>query len=330
LNVNLQTMAKSYYNPYESVESIGNEAYPYIINNFPLNGDLTDLSKTIIDFIAIGLSTDSSSVVYAGSGSGSGTPEVPKIIQSVLIPILPNTVNGYINSQILNQIQVTGAQRILAENILIGINSNTADTLADYFDLVIEQLSLSNITDSDKGALYIAASISKSTAIYWTNQYNNFITGIPPINPWFRTPLYPSAPIIPSLFYQNLRDWVAATFVGSLSGYSQLQSMSVKEVNILSDLGGVAGEIGAVIGGLGMFSGKAVFKWASRRTLNISRLSGDTQGGASLIGGGVGIKACLRIGGGIGDKNCRRIIVGGGTADVRCRRMIINTSPINR
>lgn len=246
-------MAIIYYNPYSYMEDL-TKLYDYITNNFPPGGDLHDLNTVILSFLGGMVEAEGMGV---GSGSGSGEAKEIGILKGLLSPILPNAANNYINLRISEQLRLNERQAELVDCILTGIGENLVDSLPNFFEDSLEQMSKANITDADKSSLYIALNISRATYLYWNSAYENWLNPTGPINPWIT-----DSTINTGLFYQNLRSWVAASFVGSLAGFSQLQANAIGNASVTTDLGGFAGIAGSLIGGSGLFSGLVLFKWS--------------------------------------------------------------------
>jgi hypothetical protein len=158
----------------------------------------------------------------------------------------------------LQNLNFSMAQQSLVDNILSGLSDNTIDSFDNYFDNVDEQIVQADMPDTDKMVFYLASAMARGSYDYWSIQANT----LPPGGPWsaYFTAVYSTS--VSS--YVNIPYWVAATFVGCLSGFSQLQMPNMGAATYLNDEGIVYAQLAALVGAIGLTSGKVIFKWAKR------------------------------------------------------------------
>jgi len=253
-------MSTIVFNPYAFIKDVYQEGMNYVSANLPpitdTDGGMAEINETIFEFLAGFLNLN----INPGSGS-TPSPQVEMLFSQVL----PNAANDYMNLKIVSNIananlngQSSSVNQLrLISSILSGINNNTYDSLDNFFVGVEEQIACSKGSNSDKASIFIAASIARGSAQYWNNILEEG-PGTPPTTVPFQT--YLNTTYWP-VNYNNLSSWVSASFLGALSGFSQLQSTNVKNINVVSDVSNAVGQGGALLGAIGLNVGKLILSW---------------------------------------------------------------------
>ncbi len=227
-------MAYLKYNPLDSISSQLTDGFTYLGANLPDTGnDLNVINDKVLSYI-------NTQILQ------SEDPLSP-IVKGAFYSLLPTTVNSFTNNEIVTaEYYSDPEQQSLIRAISEGIKMNTIDSLNDYFDSASELVVQSELSVSLKTPLFAAIVFAKASYDFW-------MTAINTTNGWTR---FLNSNI--ALNYPNIPFWVSASFEGALSGFSQLQSLSMEMPDILNDLGRIAGINGALAGALGLTASKII------------------------------------------------------------------------
>lgn len=235
-------MATISHNPFKIVGEQYVDGLNYIITNLPANPTFEQLNDTTIAYVGGLFSTDEED------------PSIAPILKTTVDSILPNTINDYINKQILANLNLTPLQENLIIDIYDGLFANPISSLKDYFETVDESITEASLTTLDKSAIFLSASIAKSSYGYWKEVIENN-------NPagWST---YLNSNL--AVNYANLAFYVASAYVGALSGFSQAQTPNFGFANIINNAGRTIAAPVAIAGALGLNSGLVIFKWSKK------------------------------------------------------------------
>lgn len=235
-------MATISHNPFKIVGQQYADGLNYIITNLPVDPTFEQLNDTTIAYISELLSGEEEE------------PEMSPVIKATVDSILPNTVNDYINKQILDNLNLSLSQKNLIVNIYDGLFCNPISSLDDYFISVDQMITESNINTLDKTVIFLAASIAKSSLTYWKEVVENN-------NPaGWSTYLNSNQ----AVNYANIPFYIASAYVGALSGFSQAQTPNIGFANVINDAGRIIAVPVAIAGALGLNSGLIIFNWAKK------------------------------------------------------------------
>ncbi len=250
-------MAVTTYNPYADYAfsfEAGMDSVAQNLPSGPLNID--DIVGAVFDYIATIVPQIYYGTPCAGSGSGSGGGEASDFFYGLYGPLLANVFNDYTNMKITNNLMANAKQNTIISSTLRGIKENTYDSLGNFFNGVDQQIAnSSNLSNIDKSVLYLASALGNGASTYWNNVLQNGPTSSPPPAwlAYLNTTNW-------SVNYNNLPQWVATSYLGALAGFAAIQSGGMSRSGIVKDVSTDYGSLGALIGALGLNSGKLIFK----------------------------------------------------------------------
>ncbi|MDB5284294.1 MAG: hypothetical protein JWO06_3369 [Bacteroidota bacterium] len=189
------------FNPYEGAGPIFTNGLDYIAANLPVPATLADLNDTVLAYY------------------GTLTPPPGADALDIVKTVIPNSANQYINKQIGQNLNFDSQQLDLVYSINNGIKESSIESLANLFDLALEDVTTSCISDNSKISVYLALELATASVAYWNGivtmpgNWASYISSNAAIN------------------YANIPNWVAASFVGAFSGFSQVQYVNIQNVD---------------------------------------------------------------------------------------------------
>ena len=227
-------MAIPTYNPYKASNTTFTDGLDYIISNLLESPTFDDLNDTIVAYF-------------------NSLPDPPGDLIGYMPISNSNTVNDYINSKIAQNLNFNGGEAALVDAVLCGIKEGSIESMGDFLEAAIQQVAeVEGVNTISKTALYGAAGFAQDSNAYWQNVvttpggWATYINSNAAIN------------------YANIPHWVEATYVGTFSGFAQIQAPSMGEANAFNFQGrSGAGQI-AISTALALTAGKVIFKWAKR------------------------------------------------------------------
>lgn len=268
-------MAVISYNPYKSVGPLFKGGLDYIIQNSNPDitiEDLTNLALWYIVSLYPQFAEGPPQPIYSGGGSGVPVPNLSAQTAATFESIIPNVANDYMNLKITRNSTGNSYQANMAGQIMRGIKYNTADSYENFFNNVDENIATCGSNNLVKGSLYIASAIARSSAQYW-----NTLLAAGDATGW-DSYIYSQSNMMTgrsnwAANYNNMPFWMTASLLGSLSGYAQVQFPGSTRPGYLNDSIINAAIAGALIGSLGLTSGKIMFKWSQ----NMPKQCGGTN-----------------------------------------------------
>jgi len=227
-------MAIPTYNPYKASNTTFTDGLDYIIANLPGSPTLDDLTETIMEYFL-----------------SLPEPEDGKLVDAMAYAI-PNSVNDYINSKILLNLNFNANGQVIIDSVLSAIREESIDSLGDCLEAYIEEVAKADINTVSKTSLYQAVGIANANQAYWKNivttpgAWSTYINSNAAIN------------------YANIPNWTSAAFIGVFSGFAQIQYPEVAGADLWNGQGRNAGGVIAVGSALALTAGKVIFKWAKR------------------------------------------------------------------
>lgn len=185
-------------------------------------------------------------------------------IQNLAFSILPNTVNSYQNNNLSNESFYNPGQTLIINSIYKSIRGNNVEGILSVLENANSEVSESGLSFVDQTPLYVAISVGKASCRYWAeifqdenSKWNEFIGDSIGVN------------------VSNLPYWVTASIEGALSGFAQIQEFEMGAATTLNTIGKSFATVSALLGAIGLTSGKVLFKWV--KNVNTQRLTLDKQ-----------------------------------------------------
>ena len=227
-------MAIETYNPYKASNTIFTDGLDYIIANLPGSPTFDDLLTTITAYF-------------------NSLPDPPGAEIIGLMPsMMANTVNDYVNSKIAENLNFGGNEWAIVDSVLSGIKGGSIESMEDFLEAALQQVAEATISTPTKTTLYGAAGFAKASFSYWGSvvktpgSWATYINTNEAIN------------------WANIPFWVEATYVGTFSGFAQVQAPNIPDANLFNVQGRMGGGTIAISTALALTAGKVIFKWAQR------------------------------------------------------------------
>lgn len=211
-------------NPYPFIGEKHTEALDFIIANLPANPEFDQLNDA---------------VVAAVSPANSEVPLVNELIQVSLSTVLPNVVNGYLNTGTKSNAVYTEKQQVIINDLFNGVKRVPVESIALFLESVAENIVSSGLTFQEQLPLFAAADVGISDHTYWMAQIAAPGTWAAYLNPdAIRN-------------YLQVPNWVTAAMQGALLGYGFVKHPQFQPADILC----------MMTGSTGLVAGKVVFSW---------------------------------------------------------------------
>lgn len=173
-------------------------------------------------------------------------------VENSLERSIATSANDYIDLKILENLIASPQQLALIESLYMGIMDNSIESLENYFDIADDQISMSSISNSDKAPIWAALAIARASLNYWEStvatpgNWSTYLDSDTAAN------------------YANIPNWILASFVGVLSGYSKAAMMKIYWTGVVSTESTRLGiEVGVGVA-ISLTSGKVILDWSKR------------------------------------------------------------------
>lgn len=274
-------MSYKIYNPYRSVGEEFKNGMDFIIKNVPspiASVTFEQLNEIILKYFQT-----------------ISTPKIDtSIINNAVLSILPNTANSYQNSNLRNESFYNEQQIDLIDSLYASIKANDVEGILSVLNNADEEIAESGLSAVDQAPLFVAVEIGKKSYEYWLSAIYDAKS------PWIDL-LNKNA----AINVANLSFWVTTSMEGALSGFAQIQQFDMNVATSSNSVGRSVATMSAMLGAIGLSSGKMFFKWVrkintTKLNLNketISILNNNTEEGVAALTGSKFLCGSSRAGG---------------------------------
>jgi hypothetical protein len=221
-------------NPYPFLGTKHNEALDFIITNLPANPTFENLNEVLSNALFTPDPQYPITNGFATLAFGS---------------ILPNAYNAYVNGGAEDEgrgtkgnIPYTEKQQAIITHLLNGIHHVPVESIREFLTGVEERIVSGGLSYEEQTPLFIATAAGRSDFEYWMNQISN------PGTLWAA---YFNAEY--TVNYLHIASVVSAAMQGALFTYGLVKPPQLQPLDVYT----------ALVGSVGLASGKVVFGWVS-------------------------------------------------------------------